>query len=178
MLLLKELWSDIKETQKKNGDAVEDLHPSLWRFQLRPWPWGPSGPMFDASQKSPSVCIMGCVDISEWFIMNMCVYPPPPEWFHPPPHRCSLWQHQRGHAPAEQRSCCGLHGPGESRAPSAVWEWYCTTQPTSGGHFDTWCSQSWSIITSVCFKSVIITFGVFRREFLLYYCTFALIVTL
>lgn len=123
---------------------------------------GTSGPMFDASVKgflccceeSPvvlrynSVCVWW--DINLWivfqvynecvlvFLFNILLFPPTSEWFHPPPHRRSLWQHQRGHTSAEQRSCCGLHGTGECRLPSAGWEWYYSIETMRVSHFNMW----------------------------------------
>lgn len=72
------------------------------------------------------------------FLFNILLFPPTSEWFHPPPHRRSLWQHQRGHTSAEQRSCCGLHGTGECRLPSAGWEWYYSIETMRVSHFNMW----------------------------------------
>lgn len=38
-----------------------------------------------------------------------------PEWIHPTAHRRSLWQRERGHAPAEPRGSRGLHSQGRTR---------------------------------------------------------------
>lgn len=52
-----------------------------------------------------------------------------PEWIHPTAHRCSLWQRERGHAPAEPRGSRGLHSQGRThglRLSGPVWTHCCS----------------------------------------------------